>query len=93
MDVAVHEPRRHESAVEILHVSVWELVAADVVAAQPGDDIAAHRHRGGFGVGGAVHPAVDQEFDGNLAHTANSTPAMEVLRLPEGAEGSTARHL
>lgn len=42
VDVAVHEPRRHESAVEILHVSVWEpqragLAARDLTRAVPTD--------------------------------------------------------
>ena len=61
MDVAVHESRRHEAAVQILDVGTRELAAADVVAAQPRDDITAHRHGGGVGVGRAVHPAVDQQ--------------------------------
>ena len=44
-----------------IDVGARELAAADVVAAQPRDDIVAHRHGGGVGVGGAVHPAVDQQ--------------------------------
>ena len=47
---------RHEAAVEVDHFGVGELVAADVVAAQPRHDVAAHRHGGGVGMGRTVHP-------------------------------------
>ncbi len=70
VDVAVDESRRHKGAVEILHLGVRELTAANVVATQPGHDVAAHRHGCGVGVGRAVHPAVDQQLGGRLRHTA-----------------------
>ena len=49
--MAVDEGRRDEAAVEIDDLGVGELGAADVVAAQPGDDAVADGHRGGVGHG------------------------------------------
>ncbi len=66
MNVAVHETGRDEAATEVDHISVGELVAADIIAAQPGDDAAADGHRGGFGVGRAVHSPVYQQRCGDL---------------------------
>ncbi len=74
VDVAVDESRRHKPTAKILDLGIGEVTAADVIAAQPGDDVAADRHSGGVGVGRAVHPAVDQQLGrllgGRNRHTA-----------------------
>jgi hypothetical protein len=61
MDVAVDESGRHEGTVEILYVGVRKLTTPHLIAAQPGDDIAADRHGGGVGMGGTMHPPVHQQ--------------------------------
>ena len=68
MDVAVHESRRDEAAVEVHHLGAGELTAAHLIAAQPGNETVAHRHGGGVGVARAVDPAVDQQRRGDLSH-------------------------
>ena len=65
VDMAVHESRRHEAAVQVLDVGARELAATDVVAAQPRNDVTADGHGGGVGVSRAVHPAVDQQGPGS----------------------------
>ena len=59
--MAVDEGRGDERAGEVGHRRVGKLRAADVVAAEPGDDAVTHRHRGRVGHGRAVHPAVEQQ--------------------------------
>ena len=70
MDVAIHESRGYETTLEVHHLGVGKLPAADVIAAQPRDDLTAHRHSGRVGMGGTVHPAVQQQRGGNRGHTA-----------------------
>ena len=51
VDMAVDESRRDETAVEIFDLGARKLAATDVIAAQPCDDVVAHRQGGGVGVG------------------------------------------
>ena len=60
VDVAVHKCRRDECAVEVDDLGVGKLRSGDVIAAQPGDDAVAHRHRRGVGVRGAVDAPAEQ---------------------------------
>ena len=68
MNVAVDETRRDEAAVEIDHLSIGKLAAADVVATQPCHYSVAERHRGRIGMSRAVHPAVHQQRGGDVRH-------------------------
>ncbi len=68
MDVAVDERRCDEAAGEVDDLGMGELVAADVVAAEPDHDTVAHRHRGGVGVRRAVHAAVEQQGNRDVSH-------------------------
>ncbi len=60
VDVAVHECRCHERAVEFNEVGVGKLGSGHVVAAEPGDDVTAHGHGRGVGVRGAVDAPAEQ---------------------------------
>jgi len=88
VDVAVHESGRHEAAVEILDFGVGELTAADVIAAQPRDDVAAHGHGGGVGVGGLC----TRPFTSSLVSLVGIwvTPQNYVCRAGGKTSGSTS---
>ena len=86
MDMTVDEGGRDEAAVEVDDLRVGKLLAPNVIAAEPRDDAAAHRHRGGVGHGGAVHPPVEKEgrhLFGLALHGYGSTtgPAGSARRL------------
>ncbi|CAG6911625.1 hypothetical protein PICSAR104_03149 [Mycobacterium avium subsp. paratuberculosis] len=87
MDVTVHEAGRDETAVEVLDVGIGEQAAADVVAAQPGDDTAAEGHRGRVRRRRGVHPAVDQQ-----GHRCRSVGHVHTPKLRAAAPGAATAH-
>ena len=87
VDVAVDESRRDEAAVEIDDVGAGELVAPDVVAAQPHHGAVAHRHRGGVGMARAVHPAVEQQGGRDVRHADRTYGVARRLFRPQRQGG------
>ncbi len=89
VDMTVDECGGDEAAGQIDDVGICELVSADVVAAQPDHEAAAHRHCGGVGMAWAVHPAIEQQGGRDLSH-ADTTYGVRRALIQDASVAGTA---